>query len=212
MAPFDGTVVAVNESVGAQASGNSSVLTLLNPDLIRIDASVDQTEISNIHVAQPATASFDALPGIEYAAVVSLVGITPTTSQGVVTYVVNFAFAERLPSGAPLPSPGMTALIDIITSRVENALVVPSRAVSGRGRNTAVTVRAPAGDEVRPVTTGLTDGTLTEILTGLQDGEEVLYTTSVASTTGTPSQQTNPFGGGGGGGGGRGGGGGFGGP
>ena len=91
-APFDGVISAVNGTVGNQASAstgtgaNAGVITLLNPRLIRVDASADQTVVSKLKAGQTARITFDALSGFTYTATVSSVGLTPTTSSGVVTY------------------------------------------------------------------------------------------------------------------------------
>jgi HlyD family secretion protein len=77
-APFSGVITAVNGSVGGQASGSGSstnanasgLITLLNPSQIRIDASVDQTDISEVKAGQTARVTFDALPGSTYQATV----------------------------------------------------------------------------------------------------------------------------------------------
>jgi multidrug efflux pump subunit AcrA (membrane-fusion protein) len=212
-APFDATISAVNGTVGGQASAGSttsttsaasSVITLLNPKLIRIDASVDQTDVTKLKPGQTATVTFDALSGNTYRATVGAVGLTPTTSSGVVTYTVQFALdTSVLPATTPVPAPGMTAQITVTTSSAPNAIVVPSRSIRGSGAAATVTVKGANGDEQRRVTTGLTNGTLTQISAGLNEGEEVLYTapTATTGTTTAPQQQgqfTIPGGGAGG--------------
>jgi hypothetical protein len=202
-------VTAVNSSVGAQVSGggnstsanSSGVISLLNPNQIRIDASVDQTDVSKLKPGQTANVTFDALSGYTYTATVSTVGLVPTTSQGVVSYVVSFAIdTSKLPAETPVPSPGMTGSLTVTTASVTNALVVPTRSVTGTGSNAFVTVKGANGDERRQVTAGISNGTLTEITSGLQEGEEVVYTTSATSSSSSNSNQPQTqFGGPGGG-------------
>jgi HlyD family secretion protein len=199
-APFDGTISALSASVGDSASSSgaaSSIMTLVNPKLIRITASVDQTDLPNLKTGQAASVAFDALSGNTYEATVSSVGLTPTVTQGVVTYTVLFAIdTSALLAGTPVPSPGMTATLAVTTASETNVLVVPSRSIQGTAGVGVVTVKGAAGDERRPVTTGITNGTLTQILSGLTEGEEVVYnTTSVSSssTGATQNQQQNQF-------------------
>jgi multidrug efflux pump subunit AcrA (membrane-fusion protein) len=202
VAPFDGVVTVVNGSVGAQVSGgvnttaasSNSIVSLLNPNLIRIDASIDQTDVSSVKPGQTAVVTFDALSGYTYQATVSNVGLVPATSQGVVTYVVSFAVdTSRLAAGTPIPAPGMTASLTITTATASNALVVPARSVSGTGGQGLVTVKTASGDEQRRVTTGISNGTLTQVTSGLQDGDEVLYTRPSTSTTANQTQQRGQF-------------------
>ncbi|HXH22538.1 MAG TPA: efflux RND transporter periplasmic adaptor subunit [Dehalococcoidia bacterium] len=196
VAPFDGVISSLSGEVGSQVSANTPVFILLNPRLIRIDANVDQADISNLKVGQTATATFDALQGRSYQATITAIGLTPTTQQGVVTYVVTFGVdTSRLPEGTPIPAPGMTASLTVTTDRVENALVVPARSVRRVGRTSMVTVKTEQGDEQRTVVTGTTNGTLTQIVSGLTDGEKVLYSTGTAAPTRTTTG-TGTFGGG----------------
>src|SRR5439155_25291739 len=124
-------------SVGTQVNSNTVVFILLNPKLIRIDANVDQADISNLKVNQASTVTFDALPGRSYPATVAAIGLTPTIQNGVVTYVVSFAMdTSNLAAGTPVPAPGMTASVSVQTSRTDNALVVPNQAVQKPGART----------------------------------------------------------------------------
>jgi multidrug efflux pump subunit AcrA (membrane-fusion protein) len=198
VAPFDGVISSLNGEVGSQVGAATAVFILLNPNLIRIDANVDQADISSLKVGQTATATFDALTGRSYQATISAIGLTPSTQQGVVTYVVTFGVdTSRLAEGTPIPAPGMTASLTVTTSRVENALVVPSRSVRRVGRTSTVTVKTATGDEQRTVVTGTSNSNLTQITSGLTDGELVLYSAGGAAPTRTTTTTTNQLGGGG---------------
>ncbi len=203
VAPFDGQISQLNGEVGSQVGASTAVFILLNPRLVRIDANVDQSDVSSLKVGQTGTVTFDALAGRTYPLTVTAIGLTPTVQQGVVTYVVTFAMdTSRLDASVPIPAPGMTASVTVTTSRTENALVVPSRAIRRVGRTQVVTVKtADGGQEQRQVVAGATNGTLTQIVSGLQDDEQVLVSsgaTSTARTTATPArtQQLAPGGGG----------------
>ncbi len=208
VAPFDGTISALGAAVGDNATASTAVVSIVNPDLIQIAASVDQTDVPNVKVGQTAVVTFDALPNDTYEATVSSIGLTPTVSSGVVTYAVLFSIdTSALPAGSPIPSPGMTATLDVTTNEITDALVVPTRSVSGTGNFSSVRVKTDTGNEVRAVTTGISNGTLTQILSGLNEGDEVVYTTtssasSSSSTTTTQQTGTQRFTGGGGAGGG----------
>lgn len=195
VAPFSGQISQVSGEVGSQVGANTAVFVLLNPTLIRIDANVDQSDITNLKVGQSATATFDALAGRGYQATITAIGLTPTVQQGIVTYVVTFGVeTSRLPEGLPIPAPGMTASMTITTSRTENALVVPARAIRRSGATATVTVRTAAGDEQRRVTTGATNGTLTEVTGGLNEGDEVLVSLGSAAAAAQRTTGTNsPF-------------------
>jgi len=190
IAPFDGQISQLNGNVGTQVTSSTVVFILLNPKLVRIDANVDQADINNLKVGQVANVTFDALSGRSYVATVAAIGLTPTIQSGVVTYVVSFAMdSGALPAGTPVPAPGMTASLTVQTSRTENALVVPNRAIKRAGRGPAtVTVKSAGGQpETKTVVTGATNGTLTQINSGINDGDLVLVSAPSATASATPA-------------------------
>ena len=198
IAPFDGQISQLNGNIGTQVTSSTVVFILLNPKLVRIDANVDQADINNLKVGQVANVTFDALTGRSYAASVAAIGLTPTIQSGVVTYVVSFAIdSGALPAGTPVPAPGMTASLTVQTSRTENALVVPNRAIKRAGRGPAtVSLKGANGQpEAKTVVTGVTNGTLTQITSGINDGDLVLVS---APSTSSASATPQGFGGGGG--------------
>jgi multidrug efflux pump subunit AcrA (membrane-fusion protein) len=85
----------------------------------------------------------------------------------------------------------MTANISIVTATKADALLVPNTALLPKGAGHAVQVPAPNGTtrEVE-VQTGLTDGSQTEIVSGLEEGGQVIANPS----TGANTRQSGPFG------------------
>ena len=95
IAPFDGTVAALNISVGEEAgSGSSSssstaAIVLNTPNAIVLKLSVGESDLPNVKAGQNGTATFDAISGQVFPIVIDSVGTNPTTTQGVVTYEVR---------------------------------------------------------------------------------------------------------------------------
>jgi multidrug efflux pump subunit AcrA (membrane-fusion protein) len=81
---------------------------------------------------------------------------------------------EVLPTEVTL-RPNMTAIVDIVVARKEGVLVVPNRAIK-RDSSGRLYVEVISGGEVkrRNVTTGLSNELVTEIVTGLNEGEEAV--------------------------------------
>lgn len=170
VAPFDGIVAATGVSAGEQVGGSSAAVTLVDPTALRVDLSVDETDVAKLAVGQPATVSFDALPDERLRGQVIAVAPSGTAQQGVVTYLVSIGIDS--PSRS-LPS-GMSATVDIETERKDGVLLVPNRAVRTQGRARTVEVLVDGTPEVRMVQTGSSNDQLTEIVSGLQDGELVV--------------------------------------
>jgi len=89
------------------------------------------------------------------------------------------------------PVPGMNATVTIIIDQRQNVLTVSSTAIQSEGRESVVEIQNEDGSTTRQVVeTGLTDGTNTEITSGLEEGQTVIIPTLTASTsTGSQSPQ-----------------------
>ena len=175
VAPFNGVIAAVVPSVGEQASGNA--ITIVDPKALRIDATVDESDIGKVAVGQAVQITFDSLPTVRFSGKVSAVAPSATVTQGVVSYLVSVQFD---PGNRTVPA-GMTANVSIVIEQRENTLYLPNRAVRTVNRVRGVEVQTPTGSEFRPVTVGLSNDQNTEILSGVQEGDTVV----VPQTTGS---------------------------
>ncbi|MGI5838005.1 MAG: efflux RND transporter periplasmic adaptor subunit, partial [Chloroflexota bacterium] len=194
VAPFDGVVASIAANVGEQV-GESTVMTIVDPMAIRIDVTVDETDVAKLAAGQPATITFDAVPGREMRGRVLSVPPTGTTQQGVVTYLISI---EPELDGPPLPA-GMTAVVTIEVERKDSVLLVPNRAVRTMGRNKVVDVMLGGGQiETRTVQIGSSNDQFTEIISGIHEGEPVVIPSttirsslSPAGAVGGPPTKTN---------------------
>lgn len=180
VAPFDGVIASVTPNVGEQVSG--VVMTMVDPMAIRIDVTVDESDVTKLAVGQPVSISFDAAPERRMRGRVIAVAPTGTTQQGVVTYLISIAPELTEP---PLPA-GMTAVATIEIERKDSVLLVPNRAVRTVGRNKAVEVMADGGKtEMKTVQVGSSNDQLTEILSGLSEGDQVVIPTTTIRSSNT---------------------------
>ncbi len=92
------------------------------------------------------------------------------------------AAAEASPVTVSLKQ-GMSATVNITTDQVSGVLVLPSRAITTK--NQVKTVQVVNGDstETRVVTVGMSDGTTTEIYSGLSEGEQVSFKVNTSTAT-----------------------------
>jgi len=245
-APGNAVVASINGIVGQNAGSGSSTtpfMVLLDTSGFTITASVNEADIANVQINQPARFTVTAYAGQTFRATVSSISIVGTTTSGVVSYPVTLSVTMDTIGTAHL-YPGMTATITITTAQRIGALLVSNSAftfpttalqagvitrsaiTSGLTSNGGTGTGTPGaqsagsrhivlvlrGGKLVPVliTTGLTNGTFSEVLSGLNAGDQV-----IVSATGGPfanlSTGTNTTGSGifrtGGGGGGFGGGG-----
>lgn len=139
-----------------------------------------ESDISKLHVGQPATVTVNAVPGTELAAHVTSIDILPTSNSGVVSYNVTF----HLDQTSSRLRPGMTASATVVVSQASGAVTVPSAAITGG----TVTVVRNGKDTTQPVVTGVVGDSTTQVLSGLSPGEQVVITTNLnlgSNTTGT---------------------------
>jgi HlyD family secretion protein len=131
-APIDGVVVARNVDVGQTVAASLSApqLFLIANDLsqMQILASVDESDIGQIHEGQTVRFTVQAYPNQPFTGTVRQVRLQSATTENVVNYTVVVTVAN--PKGTLLP--GMTATVEFLTGSAENALIVPNAALRFR--------------------------------------------------------------------------------
>lgn len=177
LAPFSGTVVSVGPQVGELVTAATPIVILADLQHYYIDASIDETDIGSLQVGQDVAIVLDAFPDATLTGRVTQIDPLGSVAQGVVTYGVEI----EVTSDQGMLRPNMTATVDIVVARKENALVVPNRAVKrGTAGRYQVEVAQEGRAETRLVTIGLSSDTLTEIVEGVSEGEEVVVSTGRA--------------------------------
>jgi HlyD family secretion protein len=171
-APFDGIVASVTGNPGETApSGTTGFITLVDPSAVRVDVTVDETDVARVAVGKPVALTFDALPGRPFRGSVIAVAPSGTLSQGVVTYPVSISIDAR---NQVLPA-GLTASATITIDEKSDVLVVPLRAVRRQGRDQVVEVLGEDGKSVNtPVKTGVQNDQLVEVTDGLEEGQQIM--------------------------------------
>lgn len=209
LAPIDGTVVGEPKTVGTMAVATSDnptvIMRIANLSSKEIKAKIDETDIGNIAVGQPATFTVDAFTDKTFTARVKAIAQTDTTnswdttsstttttssSASVIYYYVTLAVDD--PENLLLPA--MTARVDIHTADRPDALAIPLSALKTDTTGSYVVILNSDGtQENRYVETGIYSDEYVEILSGLEDGEKVVNTSTVKQST--QAKQTQAGGG-----------------
>ena len=177
VAPFDGVVVDVNITEGKEISAAAlaaPAISLVDTGEIQMRGLIDEIDIAVVKVGQPADITLDALPDDEIDGEVAFVSLVGTALVGVVSYDTTIALNNPT---ADLRD-GMTATAEVIIERRDNVLFIPNRVLRGTWEDPKVLVYVDGQQEEREVTLGLTNGINTEILSGLEEGEEVVLPAS----------------------------------
>jgi macrolide-specific efflux system membrane fusion protein len=170
VAPLSGTVIVRSLEPGQTITASSAVIVIA--DRLIIVGQVDETDIGSIFAGQHVSIQLDAYPDAAFEGTVSRIAYDSKMVSNVTMYEVDVT-PENLPDFA---RSGMTASLTFLVEEHQEVPAVPTAALEYRkGR---AFVRLPAKDgkepEARPVKTGLSENSFTEIIKGLQAGDEVL--------------------------------------
>lgn len=203
--PIDGVVLSKSVEEGQTVASSFSTPTLFTivKDMtdMRVVASVDEADIGQVKVGQRVTYTVDAYPDETFEGTVTQVRNEATTENNVVTYEVVIS--------APNPDlklkPGLTANVTIYTLEQSGIVSVPTKAL----RFTPTKETVGAGDKIvdcngthklwvregrtfkaYSVQTGITNGTRTQILSGVKEGTVVVVDMKEAASNDESSEST----------------------
>ena len=194
-APFNGTLAKLDVHRGDPASSATTVATIIANDQV-VDISLNEVDAAKVVVGDKATMTFDAIDGLTLTGKVSNIDTVGTVTQGVVNYTATISFD----SSDPRVKPGMSTTASIITAIHPDVLIAPSSAVKSNANGsyvqtfdiTPTKVSATTGgllSDVAPkqvsVTTGISDDTSTEIVSGVTEGQSIVTKTITPTTTTT---------------------------
>lgn len=202
LSPVDGVVISrnVDEGQTVTAALNVQTIFVIASDLSRIyvEGSIPEADIGRIKEGQEVIFSVDAYPDEKFEGRVKEVRIASTTVQNVVTYPIIIE-ADNLEKKL---LPGMTADISVEVARHEQALKVPNAALRFKPENVSpekpgksehqVWLKSEQGLMAVAVTTGITDGSYTEVISErLEPGQEIV--TGIEEQTSEEKTVNNPF-------------------
>ncbi len=183
-APFTGIITKVNIKKGDSVSSGAALTTLITRQKIA-EISLNEVDVAKVKVAQKVTLIFDAVEDLSITGEVAEIDTLGTVSQGVVNYAVKIVFDtqdDRVKSG-------MSVSATIITDVKQDALMVPNSAVKSNGTN-YVEILNGAASQSQNVEIGLSNDTMTEIVSGIKEGDKVITQTISGNTTNTTQTST----------------------
>ncbi|WP_264512363.1 efflux RND transporter periplasmic adaptor subunit [Flavobacterium sp. N1719] len=219
-APADGTISVLNvelgeKILGTQQMAGTELLRVANLNNMEVEVDVNENDIVKINIGDETNIQVDAYLKKEFKGIVTSISNSATTST-TADQVTNFKVKVRilkesyqdLLEGKPATyspfRPGMTATVDIITTRKEKVIGVPISAVLVKSDTTAtasapmenddeeegetaqkvksksdkkfecVFVKVKDKAQIRVVKTGIQDDTNIEIISGLKKGDEII--------------------------------------
>jgi macrolide-specific efflux system membrane fusion protein len=186
VAPMSGTVIARSFEPGQTISSSDSVVVIA--DRLIVVGQADETDIGSIFTGQRVSVQLDAYPDSLFEGSVRNIAYDSKLVSNVTMYEVD-VLPLNLP---PVARSGMTATLTFLVEEHAEVPAVPTAAISYHNGKAFVTLPATDGNEpeTRPVKTGLSENSFTEIIRGLKVGDDVLIPQMVRKKE---SSSTNPF-------------------
>lgn len=207
-APIDGIVLSkeVEEGQTVASSMTTPTLFIIAKDLtdMRVIADIDEADIGGVKVGQKVTFTVDAYPDDTFQGRVTQVRQEAQTESNVVTYEVVIS----APNNDLKLKPGLTANVTIYTQEKHNILTIPSKAlrftpsekllqkdqqiIDCKGTNKVWTFD---GNNLKaiPVKIGITNGILTEVTGGINEGTSIITDLATNAETNESTEEKNPF-------------------
>jgi HlyD family secretion protein len=175
-APFDGVILSVQIREGEWGSPGAPAVILAATEPLVLETNIDEIDVALVAEGQTAYLSFDALRDTQTQSLtgtVTYIAPASTSVSGAVAYPVDVSFS---PGDLPVRL-GMTADVDIVAARADDALLVPNQAIESDRAADRYFVNIPRLDGTTQrieVVIGLRDEDQTQILTGLEEGDVVV--------------------------------------
>lgn len=184
-APIGGTISRLNVELGERVVGTAQMagtelLRLANLKLMEVAVEVNENDINSVSLNDTALIEVDAYLGNVYKGIVSEIANSANVMGVSADQVTNFEVKVRILDEVSF-RPGMTATVDIQTERAYGVLTLPIQAVTTR-EDTAnpaekmecVFALEDNSANILKVTTGIQDDEYIQILSGLEEDQEII--------------------------------------
>lgn len=181
VSPIDGVVLSRDRDVGDAVSsilvvGSSatSIMTIGNLSEVYVKGKADESDLGKIYIGQPARISVESYKDRKFTGRVTMISPMGVEKDNVTTFEVRVSISNA--SGKLRAE--MTANAEIVIEDKKGILAVPEGAiVYKKDKSTEVEIPDPAsekGTQRIAVVTGISNGSKTEIVRGLREGQPVI--------------------------------------
>jgi RND family efflux transporter MFP subunit len=172
VAPFDGVVTARNidngSLVSGDATGGTSMFTMMHSDVIRIQLYVPQDQAFGLRPGVAATVRVPELPGQEFKGTVAR--IASALQPGTRTLLAEI----DVPNRDGQLTPGTYCMVELKIPRRTPSLILPAEAIIFNRAGLNVAVVEDGRVHIRKVTLVRDMGTTVEVSEGVKDGDQVI--------------------------------------
>jgi HlyD family secretion protein len=184
IAPFSGIVTSSELQPGDVVTAGRIAFRVDDLSHLLVDLQISEVDINDIKLGQAVTLSFDAIQSKSYNGQVVKVNQAGDATTG----AVNFTVTVELTDPDELVKPGMTAAVNITVKEIDDALIVPNRAVRVVDGQRIVYILKDGVLTMVNIRLGATSDTVSEVVGGdLKEGDLVVLN--------PPAAMFNPGGG-----------------
>ncbi len=177
-APLAGTILRkyveegqVIASTTSSVSEGTLLFTMADLDRIYIKALVDETDIGRVRPDQTVDVTVDAYPEKTFKGNVVRIAPQGRVESTITVFEVTIEVENKDKS---MLKPMMTANAEILTDLKKDVLLVPSEAVRAKGDEIGIYKASDGKSLWIPVSTGMSNGILTEVQGDVKEGEDVI--------------------------------------
>lgn len=180
--------LASTSSNSSNSDTTQSVGIITNPNN-QITASVNLTEIdvTKVKPGQKVTLTMDAFSDKNFTGQVLAINTNGQSSSGVTSYPTIIVFDTSLSNMYP----NMSVSANIIIDSKTDVLTIPTSAIQSNNGESTVKILKDNQVSQTVVETGISDSTNTEIISGLNEGDVVITSTSTTKSSSTTSTTTS---------------------
>jgi HlyD family secretion protein len=181
-ATVSGVVVSVSAQPGENVSSSTATgfIVLANTGSLALHGTIGEADVVKLKIGQVATITVDAVGTAKMTGKVTSLDPVATIASGVPVYGIDVTI--DLSSGGVRP--GMSGTAQVIIANRPNTLVVPNLAVKNTAGRRYLTVMKDGQQVDSDVTFGIGNDTVTEVLTGVQEGDVVVLPQPRAAASG----------------------------
>ena len=174
-----GIVTAVNYEAGDELEETGAMVTYTQEDDFTVSIDISEEDIKSVSVGDSVTLKFSAYEDESWEGEVS--AITTTVSDNHSTTVSYPVTIDILGDTSKLYG-GMTADVTFVTDSVSDVLYVSEQAIVYEDEKTYVYVQSGNDYEKKKITTGFSNGSVTEVTEGLSEGDSVYIQSKVSAS------------------------------
>jgi RND family efflux transporter MFP subunit len=168
--PIDGKITDINAKRGEVVSPSEAIVDLLSLEPFQIKADIYEQDIVNVKVGDSVKINLVAFPKQTFDGKVVLIDPAEKIVDNVVYYQITIDFPNQ-PNGI---RSAMTSDIVIQTNKKDNVLRLPKNAVDSINGTEIVQVVSKSKIENREIKIGLEGNEYYEVLSGIDEGEEII--------------------------------------